>query len=99
VPAWILLGLWFGVQLVSGLAAAADEPGVAFWAHVGGFVAGLVLLALLRPRGLALWQHGRTAPFVTVPPTAFRRRSSPYGRGSVPDAGPRYRPPPRGPWG
>src|SRR4029077_3741442 len=44
VPAWTMLGLWFTMQLVSGLMAAPGRPGVAFWAHVGGFVTGLVLV-------------------------------------------------------
>jgi membrane associated rhomboid family serine protease len=46
VPAIYMLGYWFLLQLVSGLPAlAGNRPGggVAFWAHVGGFVAGLAL--------------------------------------------------------
>jgi membrane associated rhomboid family serine protease len=47
VPAWVMLGYWFLIQFVSGLAAfGGDVGGVAFWAHVGGFVAGLVLVKL-----------------------------------------------------
>jgi membrane associated rhomboid family serine protease len=46
--AWMLLGYWFLLQLVSGMAEmsryAGREGGVAVWAHVGGFVAGLVLI-------------------------------------------------------
>ena len=44
VPAIVLLGLWFLMQLLSGvgsLGARSDVGGVAFWAHVAGFVAGL----------------------------------------------------------
>ena len=44
VPAVVLLGLWFLMQLLSGvgsLGERADVGGVAFWAHVAGFVAGL----------------------------------------------------------
>ena len=44
VPAIVLLGLWFLMQLLSGvgtLGDRADVGGVAFWAHVAGFVAGL----------------------------------------------------------
>ena len=50
VPAIYMLGYWFLLQLVSGLPALADEHlgGVAFWAHVGGFVAGLALVMLFR---------------------------------------------------
>jgi membrane associated rhomboid family serine protease len=57
LPAWIVLGYWFVVQFLSGAATSisASNPGgggVAFWAHVGGFVAGLVLIRLFpsRPR-------------------------------------------------
>ncbi|MGB7950929.1 MAG: rhomboid family intramembrane serine protease [Candidatus Binatia bacterium] len=47
VPAWVMLGYWFLIQFVSGLAAfGGDVGGVAFWAHVGGFVAGVVLVKL-----------------------------------------------------
>jgi membrane associated rhomboid family serine protease len=47
LPAWVMLGYWFVIQFVSGLVSFAGEGGgVAFWAHVGGFVAGLVLIKL-----------------------------------------------------
>jgi membrane associated rhomboid family serine protease len=50
VPAIVVLGLWFILQIFSGvmsLGGPDDVGGVAFWAHVGGFVAGLVLAKLL----------------------------------------------------
>ena len=57
LPAWIVLGYWFLVQFLSGTAtsiAATSQThgGVAFWAHVGGFVAGILLIKLMpaRPR-------------------------------------------------
>jgi membrane associated rhomboid family serine protease len=53
VPAWVMLGLWFVLQLISGVASlgvGGDTGGVAFWAHVGGFVAGVVLVWLFRDR-------------------------------------------------
>lgn len=47
LPAWVMLGYWFLIQFVSGLLTmAGDMGGVAFWAHVGGFVAGIVLIKL-----------------------------------------------------
>src|SRR5919106_48008 len=47
LPAWLMLGYWFVIQFVSGLVTiAGDMGGVAFWAHVGGFVAGLALIKL-----------------------------------------------------
>jgi membrane associated rhomboid family serine protease len=55
VPALVLLGLWFVLQLLLGLSAlsatAADDlGGVAFWAHAGGFVAGMALVPLFKRR-------------------------------------------------
>ena len=54
VPAILVLGFWIVVQFVNGLvsfgARAAEGGGVAWFAHIGGFVAGLVLLFLFRPR-------------------------------------------------
>ncbi|MBP9034804.1 MAG: rhomboid family intramembrane serine protease [Pseudomonadales bacterium] len=53
VPAMFMLGYWFLVQLLSGTLGDGG-PGVAFWAHAGGFAAGLVLsLLLVSPRSLA----------------------------------------------
>lgn len=52
VPAWVYLGLWFVVQLVSGLApiwAREVTQTVAFWAHIAGFLSGIALVRLLRP--------------------------------------------------
>jgi membrane associated rhomboid family serine protease len=47
LPAWTMLIYWLVIQFVGGLAAfGGEEGGVAFWAHVGGFVAGVVLVKL-----------------------------------------------------
>ena len=47
LPAWVMLGYWVVLQLVGGLRAiGAEGGGVAFWAHIGGFVAGVVLVKL-----------------------------------------------------
>jgi membrane associated rhomboid family serine protease len=51
IPAIIVLGLWFVVQLFSGLgslAATQQGGGVAFWAHIAGFVTGMALIPLFR---------------------------------------------------
>jgi membrane associated rhomboid family serine protease len=53
VPAWVMLIYWFGVQFVSGVGSIANhasQGGVAFFAHVGGFVTGAALINLLAPR-------------------------------------------------
>jgi len=49
VPASVVLGFWFILQLFNGFLSigAADVGGVAFWAHIGGFVAGVVLAKLM----------------------------------------------------
>jgi len=49
LPAWAMLGYWFLLQFLGGLPAlGSDEPGVAFAAHIGGFVAGMALIVLFR---------------------------------------------------
>ena len=55
LPAWIFLGYWFLLQFLSGTATSIAETssqagGVAFWAHVGGFLAGVVLIKILPER-------------------------------------------------
>lgn len=56
IPAWIVLGIWFGIQLFSGASTAAEGGGVAYWAHAGGFVAGLLMtLPLWMRRGAATY--------------------------------------------
>ncbi|MEO9651556.1 MAG: rhomboid family intramembrane serine protease [Roseobacter sp.] len=44
MPAWIVLAVWIGMQFVGGLLADPDEAGVAYWAHAGGFIAGILLI-------------------------------------------------------
>lgn len=49
VPAFVMLGYWFLLQLLGGLPALkSSSGGVAFWAHIGGFLAGLALVLPLR---------------------------------------------------
>ena len=49
VPAIFVLGYWFVLQLISGLGAlGASGGGVAFWAHIGGFAAGVALIFVFR---------------------------------------------------
>lgn len=50
VPAFVVLGLWFGYQVISGIIdlGGPDIGGVAFWAHAGGFIAGVLLLLPLK---------------------------------------------------
>src|SRR5579872_335857 len=52
VPAWLMLIYWFGIQLLGGLGTVseASQGGTAFFAHVGGFIAGIVLIHVLGTR-------------------------------------------------
>jgi Uncharacterized membrane protein (homolog of Drosophila rhomboid) len=52
IPSYLFLSIWFVSQVVSGLIASGrGAQGVAWWAHVGGFVAGIVLIHLFRRPG------------------------------------------------
>jgi membrane associated rhomboid family serine protease len=51
VPAWVMLGYWFVLQLL-GTGMEQGVGGVAVWAHIGGFLAGAVLIALFRSKAL-----------------------------------------------
>ncbi len=73
VPAMLVLGIWFVGQLVSAALAPADVPGVAFWAHIGGFVAGMALIPVFKDKYLPLFQAARTKPF------EMERRKGPWG--------------------
>ena len=64
VPAWTMLILWFGVQLFGGFNSIAAEGGVAYWAHAGGFLAGLILTlpVFLRRGGPRFWNINQGKP-------------------------------------
>jgi membrane associated rhomboid family serine protease len=64
IPAWIMLILWFGLQVFGGLGTPEAGGGVAYWAHVGGFVAGLLLTlpVWLRRGAKGFWQRTEGHP-------------------------------------
>jgi membrane associated rhomboid family serine protease len=51
MPALIVLGFWIVIQFISqlGVSGAGQASGVAYMAHIGGFVAGVVLVFILAP--------------------------------------------------
>lgn len=51
VPAFLFIFVWFGIQVLSSTLGGGHGGGVAFAAHVGGFLAGVILLPLFLPRG------------------------------------------------
>jgi len=64
VPAFLMLGIWFVIQLLGGSAADSMTGGVAYWAHAGGFVAGLALAVpvWLRRGAVAYWNRTQGTP-------------------------------------
>lgn len=62
MPAWLMLGLWLVMQLFGGLGDDGAGGGVAYWAHTGGFVAGMILIlpAWIARGGRGFWSrtHG-----------------------------------------
>jgi membrane associated rhomboid family serine protease len=72
LPAWTMLLYWMAIQFLGGLVGILGEErgGVAFWAHIGGFVAGVVLIKLFaRPGDVAEHRshHWRPAGRVREP--------------------------------
>jgi membrane associated rhomboid family serine protease len=59
LPAMFVLGLWFVLQLVSSAFADPNAGGVAFGAHIGGFVVGMLLIPLFKRRHVPLFGRGR----------------------------------------
>ena len=88
VPAFVVLGFWIFGQLMSSASVDAGEPGVAFIAHIGGFVAGAILVFFFKKKSVPAFDTAHSRPFaVENRPVRLRRG------GSVPHAGGR-----RGPW-
>lgn len=58
IPAVVVLGIWFALQVLNGVGSLGATSGVAWFAHIGGFAAGLALVPLLRRAGvpLPLWR-------------------------------------------
>jgi membrane associated rhomboid family serine protease len=94
LPAWVVVAEFFLVNLVDGFGAVGRgaSTGVAFFAHLGGFVAGLILVRLFldEPRGR---DHDRWGGFRPPPPRRLPARA--YHPGDAPDYPP---PPPHRPW-
>jgi len=62
LPAWLMLGYWIALQVVGGLMQGQGAGGTAFWAHIGGFAAGILL-------GLVFAMPVRRAQRWAVPPS------------------------------
>lgn len=64
MPAFVVLIGWMGIQLFSGISASAAGTGVAYWAHVGGFIVGLLLIlpVWLKLGGTEFWKKTNYHP-------------------------------------
>ncbi|PJE30963.1 Membrane associated serine protease, rhomboid family [Pseudooceanicola antarcticus] len=111
VPAWLMLGLWFAMQVFNGVGADPTTGGVAYWAHAGGFVVGFVLTlpVFLKRGGPAYWNRTLGRPpnpeatysfsrsSVPTVPRRPKRKDAPAGSQSVIPRVRKRRP--RDPWG
>lgn len=61
IPAYFFLGFWFILQFISAAAAHGDVGGIAWWAHIGGFIFGIIALKI----------------FLLVPSTGFTEKVRP----------------------
>ena len=96
LPAYVVLGFWIGYQFLSAsMAAGGAGGGVAWWAHIGGFIAGVILIVPMRRKGVPLFDSGAKKfelklAVEKAPKGTLRRRSR------IPESGGRKK---RGPWG
>ncbi|HSR72577.1 MAG TPA: rhomboid family intramembrane serine protease [Kiloniellales bacterium] len=77
VPSVLVLSVWFVMQFISSAASAGQAGGVAYWAHIGGFVTGAVLILFFRRPGFPLFGGPRRVPLsgsLRPPQRPFRRR-------------------------
>jgi membrane associated rhomboid family serine protease len=60
IPAGFILGYWFLIQVLGGsMAGMQDAGGVAFWAHIGGFIAGIALVGAFKKREVRFFNPPR----------------------------------------
>src|SRR5690606_24491113 len=67
LPALLVLGMWFVLQFLNAAATPTGEPGVAWFAHVGGFIAGMILIPIFKHRHVPLFDRGRLRHPVSGP--------------------------------
>ena len=94
IPAWLMLGLWLGMQFIGGIGSDPNAGGIAYWAHTGGFAVGLALAIpiWLRLGGPKFWQVNHGHP--PHPEAEYRLSRSRIPR--IPRRDPK---PNKGPWG
>ena len=109
LPAWLVLGVWIGGQFIAApQALSSDGSGIAYMAHIGGFLAGMALIPLFKSAHVSLFDRGQPPKtwsgqpisFATLKSEArerFRLKAKQPTRSSVPSTN--DRPHKKGPWG
>ena len=109
LPAFVVLGAWLLLQVFAAPGSLSQSGGTAYFAHLGGFIAGLVLTPIFRKKGVPLMRStadlntGATinpVPLRTVRNEfvdRYRHRKRPTSRSAVPDVK-RDKHKPKGPW-
>ena len=82
IRAWIVLGIWFVLQLYNGLAVPVSVSGVAYWAHIGGFIFGVIaaLSTWRKLGGKKFWSKNQGAPDHKEATYSFTRSNIPKVR-------------------
>ena len=108
LPAWLVLGGWIGLQFAAAPQAfQGTEGGVAYMAHIGGFVAGIALIPFFKKRHISLFDRGQPPKTWSGKPISFsevkrearkrfRRSAQQAARSSVPPSNQKHS---KGPWG
>lgn len=64
IPSWIVLMVWLGMQIFGGIGSDPETGGVAYWAHAGGFIAGIIcaIPVWLKHGGKKFWKTNNYHP-------------------------------------
>jgi len=107
LPAWLVLGGWIGLQFAAAPQAfSGDGGGVAYLAHIGGFIAGLVLVPLFKKSHISLFDRGKPPKTWSGQPISFdemkrearkrfQRNAGQTARTSIPSTKPKRQKQPR----
>ena len=72
VPAWLVLGFWIGGQFMAAPAAISSQAGVAYFAHIGGFIAGMVLVGIFKRPQITLFAPAKEKTWQVARPHVLR---------------------------
>ncbi len=92
LPAYVLLLIWIGFQFYAVSQVTGDAAGVAWWAHIGGFIAGIVLIVPFRYKSVPLWRRGEL-------PGGLEIKVKPRSNQDQADSRPKRKDQGQGPWG